>query len=52
MTIEIGLPESGAVVATSGPLAYDGDKIDAEFAPRMNGRAREMLRGGKCQFLD
>lgn len=50
MTIEFALPEGGAVVATSQPLGYVGDKMRAEFA-KMNGRAREMLSGGKCQYL-
>lgn len=49
MTIEIGLSDGGTVVATSGALAYDGKKVDAEFA-QMNGRAREMISGAKCQF--
>jgi hypothetical protein len=49
MTIEFALPDGGAVVATSEPLAYP-DGIDAEFA-RMNGQARKMLNGGKCQYL-
>ena len=51
MTIEIGLAEGGAVVATSEPLAYNGEKVGAEFA-QMNGRAREMITGGKCRFLN
>jgi len=51
ITIEIGLPDGGAVVATSGALAYDSGKVDAEFA-KMNSRAREMISGGKCQYLE
>lgn len=51
MTIEFVLPETGALVAISEPIAYFGDKAEAEFA-RANGRAREMLRGGKCQYLE
>ena len=50
MTIEFILPETGAVVATSEALPYAGDKAAAEFA-RMNGRASEMISGGKCQYL-
>lgn len=50
MIFEIALPEGGAVVATSEPLAYEGDKAAAEFAS-MTARAREMLVGGKCQYL-
>ncbi len=51
MTIKFVEPQSGAVVAVSDPIAYFGDKAEAEFA-RANGRAREMLRGGKCQYLE
>lgn len=51
ITLEIALPERGEVVATSEPLAYVGDAVDAEIA-KMNARAREMLSGGKCQYLD
>ncbi len=51
MTLEIALPEGGAVVSTSGLLPYAGDEVGAEFS-RMNGRAREMLSGGKCQYLE
>lgn len=50
MTIEFVEPQSGAVIAVSDPIAYFGDKAEAEFA-RANGRARDMLRGGKCQYL-
>ncbi len=50
MTIEFILPETGAVVATSQALPYAGDKAAAEFM-RMNGRAGEMISGGKCQYL-
>lgn len=51
MTIELALPEGGAVIATSGALPFVGDEVGAEFT-RMNGRAREMLSGGKCQYLE
>lgn len=49
LTIELALAD-GTVVATSDALSYIGDKAAAEFA-RLNGRAGEMIRGGKCQFL-
>lgn len=51
LTIDFALPEGGAVIATSGALPYVGDEAGAEFT-RMNGRAREMLSGGKCQYLE
>lgn len=50
MTIELALPDDGPVVATSEALAYVGDAATVEFA-RMDGRAHEMISGGKCQFL-
>ncbi len=48
LTIELVLGEGGAVVATSEPLSYPGDKAAAEFV-RMNARAPEMISGGVCQ---
>jgi hypothetical protein len=51
MTIEFVEPQSGAVAAVSDPIAYFGAEAEAEFT-RANGRAREMLRGGKCHFLE
>lgn len=51
MKIEFVEPQSGAVVAMSDPIAYFGGEAETESV-RANGRAREMLRGGKCQYLE
>jgi hypothetical protein len=51
MTIEFVEPQSGAIVAVSSTIDYFGDKAEAE-ANRANSRARDMLKGGKCQYLD
>ncbi|MDP3494733.1 MAG: hypothetical protein Q8R82_16600 [Hyphomonadaceae bacterium] len=50
LMIEFALADSGAAVATSDALPYIGEKAAAEFV-KMNGRASQMISGGKCRFL-